>query len=101
MKTKDEAVKVHGRADYSRPARARGGIEDGRRLSQIWHQQRHLLRVEGEVGGLDVSEAGGLKVLWDAGGDGNCPNCASALQGRREDHEYPRQFGGIWRIPVN
>src|SRR3954465_7521158 len=61
----DEAVEVHGRADHWGAARARGGIEDQRCLSQAWDKQRDVLQVEGEVWRPDLSEARRQKVLTD------------------------------------
>src|SRR4249919_2017604 len=45
----DEAVEVHGRADYCDPAGARGRIEDWGCLPEARDQQRDVLQMEGQV----------------------------------------------------
>src|SRR5687768_2076429 len=61
----DEAVEVHGRTDHCDPPGAQGRIEDRGCLPEAWDQQRDVLQMEGQVRGLDVSEARRLKILTD------------------------------------
>jgi putative transposase len=57
-----EAEPVHGGAGHPDPARAGGRRQDGRRLPQVRHQQRHVLW-KAKYGGLEVSDAKRLKSL--------------------------------------
>jgi hypothetical protein len=50
----------------------------------------------------NASENGQISptVVWDARGDGNCPNCSSALQGARKTTNIQASSGVIWGIPA-
>ena len=54
----DEAIEVHGRADYCGSARAGGGAFDRRGLPQAWDQHwRTFYAWKAKFGGMEVSEA--------------------------------------------
>jgi hypothetical protein len=61
----NEASQVYGRADYQDAARARGRCEGGRFDAQARCLGSDTVQLEGQFGGMDVSEAKRLRQLED------------------------------------
>ena len=61
--TDDEAIKVHGRANHRDPAGAGRGCCDGGAVPQARGKCGDFLQMEGQFGGLEVSEAKRLRAL--------------------------------------